>query len=391
MKCFVGNILFLSSVLGRINYLVLGNLISFNRRFGDEYMFELIEHVLTQLDQQGIDHAASYVQGDQLVPMLAQMESRSRNLVIFHNDVIFNPDQFLQTAQGMSDHKILLFSSQLSSEHVVGDNLQIINWGSDFLLQRNAYRSLSGIPDKDFGADYHWISLANYPRLHRAMSAVMLRGLGWDQQGYVTFNSYLFHDFDEWKDFGHLHRDYLELLDEWSGLLSKGYSSIKDRPFHSVGHRQIYSTGQSDNALNFDSSLRSLYKNSAVEIVNETQFDAPGYHVTEKFLNSVYGFNIPIILGPMRLTDYLEDLGFDMFRDVVDTTHDTVNTPGLRILSALLKNQRLLTDREYAIDRWRELRLRLEKNYDHARNNLHDVCRDKAIEKFSDAVYWLSE
>jgi hypothetical protein len=100
--------------------------------------------------------------------------------------------------------------------------------------------------------------------------------------------------------------------------------------------------------------LRNLYKQSAIEIVNETTFEEPGYHVTEKFLQSVYGLNLPIVLGQSGIISYLRSLGFDMFDDIIDTKYDSIQSPFLRLTTAIKSNQRLLADRDYAIQIWHQ-------------------------------------
>ena len=372
-------------------YLVLNNIITFKRRFGDEYFFNIVSLVCNTLEKQNILFDFQY---GIIRPSFENRNQPKKNLVIFHYDCIKDVEILLNklATQSLYD-KILLFSAQLDSTHVQSHKYQIINWGSDLLFQQHDYQNLEGQLTKSFDSDKHWISITGHPRIHRIIACILLKGLGWDQFGDIRFNPCTMHDFSIWNEFIDAHNTYSMPDNDWDHLFERGYELIKTGPYvcNGLDRQQIYDLNRTDNARNFDLRLRLIYKETAVEIVNETTSNHPGTHCTEKFLNSVYGFNIPIVLGPKGVVRYLEDLGFDMFRDIVDHSYDEIESPGYRILLAILKNKTLLTEKQKCIEVWQQLYPRLMANYEFAKKHLHTSCKKKTLEKFSDALYWLKE
>ena len=132
-----------------------------------------------------------------------------------------------------------------------------------------------------------------------------------------------------------------------------------------------YNVPANHNALNFDLNLKQLYNHCAVEIITETTFFNHGQFVSEKYLNSVYGCNFPILIGNAGTVAYLRDNGFDMFDDVVDHSYDLEPDPILRIYSAMQKNLHLLANRDHAIQQWYCCQERFAKNLKYARQEMY--------------------
>jgi hypothetical protein len=118
-----------------------------------------------------------------------------------------------------------------------------------------------------------------------------------------------------------------------------------------------------NHARNFDLNLRTLYAESFVEIVGEPVFMMPGITVTEKYLNSVYGFNFPIILSGAGTVAHLRGLGFDMFDDVIDHSYDDISSHMSRLVAAIDLNRRLLEDTVHAKQNWLRCRSRFDHNH----------------------------
>ena len=80
---------------------------------------------------------------------------------------------------------------------------------------------------------------------------------------------------------------------------------------------------------------------SVFSIVNEPSFLELGSYFTEKTSHSIWACTIPISFSYGAYTD-LERLGFDCFRDIVDTTSEYITDPIQRIQNSLDANKELL-------------------------------------------------
>lgn len=371
-----------------LNSIMIEKVISLRRRFGDEYFADLAFSFLNKLDDQNINYRVVYGNLDtaDAYRSFNFNVDTSVPLIIFQLDYIDNVTELFNLIK-QSNTQVILFSNQLTTDQVESDNLQIVHWGSDLLLQKNEYQTLNSINNKSFDADWHWVSLSLHPRLHRVISAIYLKGSGIDRHGHLRVNPCTLHDYNNYAEFNRL--STWKIPSEYSHILKLGFLKLKfEHTEYPDSLANVYPYGYNDNVRNFN-QLHSLYESSAVEIVNETTFDSIGYHITEKFLNSVYGFNLPIILGPKGVVAYLKTLGFDMFDDIIDHSYDQIQTPILRIISAIEFNRRLLTDRDYAIQTWNICKDRLDANYNFAKTQLHTQWRSRVIAKMSDIIYWL--
>jgi hypothetical protein len=182
----------------------------------------------------------------------------------------------------------------------------------------------------------------------------------------------------------------LEDDNRYGSIFDLGFERIKEHSVTPPKVDQIYTT-PNGNAENLDLRLRPMYANSAVEIVNESTFDFDiGTYVSEKFINSVYGMNLPIILGQCGVVEYCRNLGFDMFDDVVDHSYDVITRPIDRLTAAIDRNRRLLEDRDFAIAAWHRCQPRLQANYELARYRLHDQVYNRVMSEVPAALDFLS-
>lgn len=104
--------------------------------------------------------------------------------------------------------------------------------------------------------------------------------------------------------------------------------------------------------------LRMVYGSAAVNIVTETQYDYPCL-VSEKTLFAFVACQIPVIIGYRGIVSDCEAMGFDMFRDVVDTSYDDLDND-CRVEQAIMRNQTLIQN-TIKLD---HLRNRLQANRD---------------------------
>ena len=89
--------------------------------------------------------------------------------------------------------------------------------------------------------------------------------------------------------------------------------------------------------------LLPVYGQHHVNIVTETQYDQRPGIITEKTIFALLAAQIPIVIGYSGIVQDCQDLGFDMFTDIVDVSYDQL-PDDLRWRSALDKNQNIVAN-----------------------------------------------
>jgi hypothetical protein len=289
-----------------------------------------------------------------------------------------------------ADKKFILFVSMENLDHTLSEpNLHIIPWGGDWVNQKTEYSRMQPVLDKNFNSDRTYISLNRNVRSHRLVTLSYLFGKKYDCTGVITYlknhnmpDSFL--DTVSW-EFGPDH-------DELRTTVLEGFECLKSSPALASDDYDVYrtyGTAAIDNAGNFENRLRSMYRNSFVEIVSESVFTPPSFIITEKTANSFFGCNFPIILGGCGIIAHLREIGFDMFDDVVDHSYDQIANPFDRIVSAIESNRRLLIDSDHAKQSWRRCHTRFEHNVQTVRN-IYAWYEHRAKTKFARVMQSLS-
>jgi hypothetical protein len=263
------------------------------------------------------------------------------------------------------DKKFILFVSLEKLDLAFNEpNLYIIPWGGDWVNQRTGYTQLSPVLDKNFNSKKTFINLNRHARDHRIVALSYLFGTGIAAAGVI---SYLTNpNYDRLTKF--LDRIYWEFGPNHSELkttILSGFDIMNQDdslPIDSFDIYHTYGTKSNDNIGNFENRLRSMYRDSFVEIVGESSFTPNSFMLTEKTAHSFYGCNFPIILSGCGAIAHLRELGLDVFDDVVDHGYDLIENPFDRIAAAIESNRRLLTDADYAKQSWVNCRSRFESN-----------------------------
>jgi hypothetical protein len=262
------------------------------------------------------------------------------------------------------DTNIILFTSveRLDLE-LAEPNLHIIPWGGDWVNQKTQYSVLEPVLDKNFNSDRTFICLNRHPRPHRLITMSYLLGTGYAKNGIISYlknpngNPTVLLDKVSWV-FGPEHNDIRKKILSGFDRLVRGDELVDD----TYEIYKQYGLFRNHNSGNFENKLRSMYQNSFVEIVGESQFSATSFFITEKTAHAFYGCNFPIIISGCGTVAHLRELGLDVFDDIVDHTYDTIANPFDRIVAAIESNRRLLTDPDYAKQSWQQCQSRFEKN-----------------------------
>ena len=241
------------------------------------------------------------------------------------------------------------------------------------------YKKLLPVDNKKFEGK-HAISLNRNLRMHRLMLLSYIFGKGYNnnislsalQLKYKCNNDLM--DIVDWefKEDQYNIRDYC--IDGFKQLCaSKDVEG--DEPYTMLENTET--VVKWCNAENFDKRLRLKYENTAVEIISETSFSTPTGLTTEKYLNSVYGFNFPIVIGFSGLVNHLRNFGFDMFDDIIDHSYDTISNDTDRLVKAIELNKEILTNKELAVQLWQSNKQRFISNYNFAKKEMYNKVKNK--------------
>ena len=257
-------------------------------------------------------------------------------------------------------------------EHIP-DNLIFLHIGLEMDFNCvDGYKIIDPILQKNFDSTKHWISLsANCHdwRLHRPLAGTMLLGLNLEDTGNLRFSGKEFVIHDSWLTYKSYHkynnRDQIDQFGPYDQIMLHGMNKAKiwknhsntDDVFHQVGYNQTHK--------NLQKFLTPMYKNSFVEIVNETIFFQKSGIITEKTLQSMFGCNFPIILSFPGTVGHLRSQGYDMFDDIIDHSYDTIHDPFVRLSKAILDNYRILRDGDFAKQNWKKNTDRFVNNVNH--------------------------
>jgi hypothetical protein len=249
------------------------------------------------------------------------------------------------------------------------ENLKVIHWGEDFSLGPiNQYHQLDPVDVKTFSESWHWTCLNNNVRMNRNICVMMLLGEN-IPNGYIRLDSSSIMPHPDWKSFlTYLKINKYKYLQSVSSLyptLQHGFDRIKKIDGYCQNKYEfIDSVGVARGShTNFDRYLRNIFGNSTVDIIVETVLINRSGIITEKYLNSIYGYNFPIYIGMAGSVNHLRKLGFDLFDDVIDHGYDTIQDHYTRMFTAINSNRQILENRELALTHWNQCKDRFNQNY----------------------------
>lgn len=135
----------------------------------------------------------------------------------------------------------------------------------------------------------------------------------------------------------------LNITNEYEYILNKGktkYSKYEDESM-----RISHADGEPDISISF---TKNPYKNSYINIINESQFELKNtIHITEKSLIPFYFNQIPIIVATQGHVQKLKYLyGFDIFDDIVNHDYDSIENSQERMFAIVNEIKRLNSIRD---------------------------------------------
>ena len=255
------------------------------------------------------------------------------------------------------------------------DNIIWIHW-SNITCERNKYITLDPIINKNYTSNKPVVALNNQIRCHRIALISYLYGTNLNEKCVITalklhekcdiYNNPL--DLIPW-----------DLSEEVVRYLKKGYKCACNEH---INDYVKYNSTYINNYENFK-KLYKLYTNSFVEIISETSYTSYGI-MAEKYLHSVYACNFPILIASYGSVKYLRELGFDMFDDIVNHSYDNIESPCLRMETAIQQNIHLFD--KNVINEWHTVKDRFLNNVSFAKDKMYKVFEDRIYNEFKKAI-----
>lgn len=279
------------------------------------------------------------------------------------------------------DKTFILFTSLEHLDPLIHlPNLRIIPWGGDITNQEFEYKNLTAITEKNMNSSINYLSLNRNHRYQREMLVSLLLEYQLESRGLV---SCMFQD--------KLHAQNMRFWnfngnESIRDLFVAGRKKLKTHQFNLNDEYTIYENLDNDNVTNFKNKLCNYYKDTFVEIINETSFFETCFLITEKTANCIYGSNFPIWISSKGTVDFLRSMGLDVFDDIVDHSYDEIHDPVLRLNSALELNFRLLMDNTLIKKLWIKNKDRFIKNHNFLKNNMYEFYKNRTVQSFKHHV-----
>lgn len=311
-----------------------------------------------------------------------------RIVTVVANDYMTNScSHRLNIEQLAKIDRTFVIISEVKNPELDFDHYPNIHWlhmGPSLVAEHRLYSQVRPQRTKNLLSGPHWMSLNRTTRPHRMLLASVLaeQGLGVDQDpnGLLKLDSHnhgtyeTITNYSEWRNLLGLYLQRVPGFDQLAPIqidpaldarIQTGWNMLaQDRHTPQIPDEFVKDLGRKlNNHENFDQHLRKYYQTAVVEFVPETLYFGQGRLVSEKFTNSVMGFCFPIMVAVPGTVQYLRDLGFDMFDDVIDHSYDLVQDSVQRAFAVVERNRRLLQDPEHARQCWLKCYTRFEANY----------------------------
>lgn len=299
--------------------------------------------------------------------------------------------------------KKFIFVTSMGNFKLNAPNCIVVEGPHDLTHQWLSYPFVPAVLDKNFDSDKIFISLSRNKRMHRVALVMLLLGMNMEKYGTISFLS------TKGDVLNHLDKEggnqWFERLDHSgylkpqmiSEIIEHGQSKFIDHKFDTLDNwDSVYSriavlkkenaTGN-DNVGNYLYNLISLYKNSFVEIINETSgYEGSAAIVSEKTLNSIYGCNFPIFNNNPLMPNMMKNLGLDIFEDIVNHDYQYETNMYSRVWKLIEMNKELLTNADRTKELWLRNKHRFERNVEFARKELYEVYENRTENQFKDAL-----
>lgn len=267
-------------------------------------------------------------------------------------------EYFKNLSDYFSNKRFIIFTSLENLEHEIQrENVTIIPIGGDITNQSLQYSEYTFVTDKIY-KNFNYCSYNRGIRNHRTYLVSSLYGNDLENYGDISYIGV-----DKHND------SYRKLITEfkYNKKLYVGFNKFFSHE-KTYDDYDIYKDSQNNNLVNYNTQLANKYVNTYVEFVADTSFNEYGFNITEKFLHSINGSNLPIIVSSPGYVSKLREIGFDVFDDIVNHDYDNIIDPYQRIEKCINDNIELITTNKASklynnnLSRFRKNRLHVENN-----------------------------
>ena len=263
------------------------------------------------------------------------------------------------TTQFMDKHFVLLTENYYTLDELGNlkpANLDVVVCPSYMYEQFGQYRNAMNAVSKSWDSNTHVLCLNNKPRIHRVGVVLYLLLLNLN----TVFMSFMSRG--NWEDNTEYDiRSILSYVYQYSKLKDQ-LVNVSSRLVEFQDTAEYVYSKTPTNSHNFIANLLPVYKNTAVEIITETTAAEGTAHLTEKYVNCVFGKCFPIIIGTFKNVELYRSMGYDMFDDIIDHSYDYEPNPFYRMKMAIDANIEIISDRDLAISLHEENKERFENN-----------------------------
>jgi len=263
-------------------------------------------------------------------------------------------------------------------------NIRVAKWYT--IPENNRYPSLTPVT-KNLLSQKIGIALNRQMRSHRLALCSLLYGLNLDQHCKIS-TGHLYKQLDKLSSnefLDHNPWQYESHNEHARDIMRRGFSQMISSSAN-LEFAEFYEIDQSsdrtlwfDNINNFNQNLRPLYADSFVEIVSNRLFCEPAVNIDEKFINTIYGRNFPILISSVGTVELYRQFGFDMFDDVVDHSYDQIKNPIDRLWVAIDLNKHLILDPTNTIKTWTLVQDRFDSNILYAREKFYKKLENMTL------------
>jgi hypothetical protein len=347
----------------------------FDRRLKDEWQSALVERCY-QLCPRPVEIFVSYVtpatQAIKAHFLNKDLQFSAPNVIIYVQDILSIEKNFdlLNIIEDCvckhpeTNFVLITDFDNLSFQHA---NLQHISVPGQMLYQRDRYINVQPI-QKNFTSQKTTLCLNRHHKTFRSAAVCMLYGLEINRNAYISFlETTENQNFDQEIDwfFGTDQKNIKKIWEHGFYQFKESNSSVsKNFEIYKIKHHPI----GLDNFLNFDVKLRPMFENSFVEIISETLFYENTVFLTEKTYHSLLGGNIPIWNSTQGTVDFVRNLGFDVFDDIIDHSYSNEENIVDRVYKSIYNNKKILEDSNFAKQTWLSVQDRILSNFEKAKN-----------------------